>query len=164
MNWALITGAKRALVRAVSAELSSHGWSVTGEDALGMQANGPEALVKAAHKAAAGKLGGVIYCGDADYGDESALLAQAFAASLSEDQRGALVVSAAFTAEDHYSFMAPKQGLLTTTELLARAMAPLLRVNAVAPDFKRAPSPESIARAIRFLLENPAITGQTLFL
>jgi NAD(P)-dependent dehydrogenase (short-subunit alcohol dehydrogenase family) len=69
------------------------------------------------------------------------------------------------------------------TRILARALAPLIRVNAIAPGFvlqsdivpdeewqrliqriplKRAARTEELASALVFLLENEYITGQTI--
>jgi pteridine reductase len=76
-----------------------------------------------------------------------------------------------------------KQGLETLTRLMARSLAPKIRVNAVAPGLiLRAPemeeiewqrlvhrlplktggSPEAVLKAVRYLVENEYITGQTL--
>lgn len=116
------------------------------------------------------------------------LLTREFAEALPEDGRGAVVNFLDFKLAnpypDHFSYTLSKYALAGATELLARAMAPRVRVNAVAPgyvlpapgqadaDFQRlkddtplarGPTPEDIAGAVRFLLENEAVTGQTIY-
>jgi NAD(P)-dependent dehydrogenase (short-subunit alcohol dehydrogenase family) len=84
---------------------------------------------------------------------------------------------------DHLSYTLSKAALDAATTLLAQALAPSTRVCGLAPgvtllsgtmdaaEFQRAhrltplqrsSTPEDIARAVRFLLESPAITGTTL--
>jgi NAD(P)-dependent dehydrogenase (short-subunit alcohol dehydrogenase family) len=117
-----------------------------------------------------------------------ALLAREFAEALPEEARGSVVnfldFKLASPYPDHFSYTLSKYALAGATELLARALAPRVRVNAVAPgyvlpapgqaeaDFQRlhadtplhsGPNPEQIAHAVRFLLENDAITGQTIY-
>ncbi len=117
-----------------------------------------------------------------------ALLAREFAEALPEDARGAIVNFLDFKLAnpypDHFSYTLSKYALAGATELLARALAPRVRVNAVAPGyvlpapgqsqaaFQRlhadtplayGPTPEDVAHAARFLLENQAVTGQTLY-
>jgi pteridine reductase len=81
------------------------------------------------------------------------------------------------------SYSVSKAGLDALTKILARAFAPSVRVNAIAPGFvlqselvspdewnrlveriplKRPASTEEIASALEFLLKNEYITGQTL--
>lgn len=116
------------------------------------------------------------------------LLAREFAEALPEGARGALVnfldFKLASPYPDHFSYTLSKYALAGATELLARALAPRVRVNAVAPgyvlaapgqgeaDYQRlhadtpldyGPTPEDVAHAVRFLLENPAVTGQTIY-
>ena len=76
-----------------------------------------------------------------------------------------------------------KAGVETLTRLLARTLGPEIRVNAVAPGLilpaadqneaewarlvKRRPlqqpsSPEDMAKTVRFLIEAPTITGETI--
>lgn len=117
-----------------------------------------------------------------------ALLAREFAEALPEDERGAIVnfldFKLASPYPDHFSYTLSKYALAGATELLARALAPRVRVNAVAPGYilpapsqsdadykrlhddtplKRGPTPEDVAHATRFLLENEAVTGQTIY-
>lgn len=84
---------------------------------------------------------------------------------------------------DHFSYTLSKAALLSATTMLAQALAPRVRVCGVAPGvtlpsgdmderefaashrltpLQRSSTPEDIARAVRFLLESPAITGTTL--
>lgn len=116
------------------------------------------------------------------------LLARDFAGSLAEAARGVVVnfldFKLASPYPDHFSYTLSKYALAGATELLARALAPSVRVNAVAPgyvlpapdqseeDWKRlhadtplelGPTPEHVAHAVRFLIENDAITGQTIY-
>ena len=84
---------------------------------------------------------------------------------------------------DYFSYTLSKAALEAATVMLAQALAPLLRVVGVSPGvtmvsgpmteaqfvaahqltpLKRSSTPEDIARAVRFALESPAITGTTL--
>ncbi len=116
------------------------------------------------------------------------LLAREFAHALPANARGAVVnfldFKLASPYPDHFSYTLSKYALAGATELLARALAPGVRVNAVAPgyvlaapgqsdaDYQRlhrdtpldyGPTAEDIAHAVRFLIENPAVTGQTIY-
>jgi NAD(P)-dependent dehydrogenase (short-subunit alcohol dehydrogenase family) len=84
---------------------------------------------------------------------------------------------------DYLSYTLSKAALQAATTLLAQALAPRVRVCAVAPGvtllsgamsgsefeaahrmtpLQRSSSPQDVAHAVRFLLESPAITGSTL--
>ena len=84
---------------------------------------------------------------------------------------------------DYFSYTLSKAALAEATVMLAQALAPRLRINAVSPGVTlvsgpmneaefdaahrltpllRSSTPDDIARAVRFLLESPAITGHTL--
>ncbi len=84
---------------------------------------------------------------------------------------------------DHLSYTLSKAALQCATTLLAQALAPRLRVCGVAPGLtlgsdmidstrlaalqagtplQRGVAPEDVAATVRFLLENPAITGSTV--
>lgn len=116
------------------------------------------------------------------------LLAREFAEALPEDTRGAVVnfldFKLASPYPDHFSYTLSKYALAGATELLARALAPRVRVNAVAPGYvlaapgqsdadyrrlhddtplQRGPTPDDIGHAARFLIENEAVTGQTIY-
>jgi NAD(P)-dependent dehydrogenase (short-subunit alcohol dehydrogenase family) len=116
------------------------------------------------------------------------LLAREFAEALPDGERGVVVnfldFKLASPYPDHFSYTLSKYALAGATELLARALAPRVRVNAVAPgyvlaapgqsdaDYKRlhadtplarGPTPQDIAHAARFLIENAAVTGQTIY-
>lgn len=115
------------------------------------------------------------------------LLTKAFAEALAPDAAGAVVNFLDFKLAqpypDHFSYTLSKYALAGATELMARALAPRVRVNAVAPGFTlpapdqseadfarlhaqtplaRGVEPGDVAAAVLFLLEAPAITGQTL--
>jgi len=85
---------------------------------------------------------------------------------------------------DFFSYTCTKIGLAGATEMLAHALAPKVRVNAVAPGLtlpsgdqredefeavagenllRRRIEPDEIARAVDYLLTAPNVTGQTLF-
>ena len=113
------------------------------------------------------------------------LLAQDCAKKMTE---GGLIVNitdvGAQEAWSRYpSYTVSKAALESLTRILARALAPKLRVNAIAPGFvlqsdivsdeewqrlikriplKRAARSEELASALEFLLENEYITGQTI--
>jgi NAD(P)-dependent dehydrogenase (short-subunit alcohol dehydrogenase family) len=86
---------------------------------------------------------------------------------------------------DYFSYTIAKAALWSATQTMAQALAPKIRVNAIAPgpvlkhegqrrsDFerecgatllRRAVSADDVAGAIRFLLETPSITGQLIAL
>ena len=86
---------------------------------------------------------------------------------------------------DYFSYTIAKSALWTATQTLAQALAPRIRVNAIAPgpvlpsrnqseaDFaaecrstllKRVVSTDDVTAAVRFLLETPSITGQMITL
>ena len=104
-----------------------------------------------------------------------AMLAREFAEALPEGARGVVVNFLDFKLAnpypDHFSYTLSKYALAGATELLARALAPRVRVNAVAPgyvlpapgqaeaDFERlhddtplgiGPTPEHVAHAVAF--------------
>jgi len=84
---------------------------------------------------------------------------------------------------DYFSYSLSKAALEAATTMLALALAPTVRVAGVAPGvtlvsgpmdeatferahqltpLRRSSTPEDVARAVRFVLESPAITGTTL--
>ena len=84
---------------------------------------------------------------------------------------------------DYFSYTLSKAALQAATVILAQALAPRVRVCGVAPGLtlmsgpmnadefavahkmtplERSSTPDDIARAVRFLIESPAITGTTL--
>jgi len=118
-----------------------------------------------------------------------ALLTQAFAAQLPEQVRGLVVnmLDAKLNAlnADFLSYTVSKVGLAGFTELAARALAPRIRVNAIAPAVTLVSGPQSRANfaaahvlnplgigvdvahlvsALRYLVSTPTVTGQTLTL
>lgn len=117
------------------------------------------------------------------------LLARALAARLPEGQRG-LVVNLSDAKlrslnPDFFSYTVSKLALAGATELMARALAPRIRVNAIAPAVTLVSGPQSrenfaaahvlnplgvgvdvahLALALRYLLATPSVTGETLTL
>jgi NAD(P)-dependent dehydrogenase (short-subunit alcohol dehydrogenase family) len=116
-------------------------------------------------------------------------LAQAFAAALPAGQNGTVIniidQRVWRPTPEFFSYTLSKQGLWDATRLLAQALAPRIRVNAIGPgpvlksihqteaDFAReaaatplgrATSPDEIAAAVRFILDAPAMTGQMIAL
>ena len=116
------------------------------------------------------------------------LLTQSFAAALAGDRPGAVVniVDQRVTNPpiDQAAYTASKLALGSVTRVMARAFAPSVRVNAVAPGntlpadgyqeaqwqrladampLQRNSAPDDIAAAVAYLLSAPAVTGQTLF-
>lgn len=117
------------------------------------------------------------------------LLSQAFARALEPGGDGVIVniidQRVWNLTPDYVSYTVSKAGLWTVTQTLAQALAPHIRVNAVGPgptlananqsdaEFERESratplgrpvAPEEIARAVRFLFEASAMTGQMLAL
>lgn len=118
-----------------------------------------------------------------------ARLLQAFAATVPKGAR-ALSVSLldaklAQLNPDYFSYTTSKIAFAGVTELAARAFAPRLRVNAIAPSITLTSGPQNraefeavharnplgvgvdtadIARALAFLIATPSITGQTITL
>jgi hypothetical protein len=116
------------------------------------------------------------------------LLARALHEHLASSQRSGCVVNLLDQKlwnpnPDYFSYTLSKAALEAATTLLALALAPQLRVCGVAPGvtlasgpmddaafqaahrltpLQRSSTPDDIARAVRFLIESPAITGTTL--
>jgi NAD(P)-dependent dehydrogenase (short-subunit alcohol dehydrogenase family) len=116
-------------------------------------------------------------------------LVQAFSRTLPEGASGNVVnlvdQKVLRLNPDYFSYTIAKAALWTATQTMAQALAPRIRVNAVAPgpvlksrgqsqaDFEREwrstplgrpVAPEEVIAAIRFLLETPSITGQIVAL
>jgi NAD(P)-dependent dehydrogenase (short-subunit alcohol dehydrogenase family) len=115
------------------------------------------------------------------------VLAQAFAKQLPASAEGAIVNlldQAVWKLTPQFlSYTVSKSGLWTLTRTLAQALAPRIRVNGIGPGptlkaaqqspesyarqvdatlLKRAPTPEDIAQAVRYLLSAKAVTGQMI--
>ena len=116
-------------------------------------------------------------------------LTQAFAKALPEGLEGNVInlldQKVLRPDPEHFSYTIAKAALWTATQTMAQALAPRIRVNAIAPgpvlkglgqsqaDFERecratllqhAVGAEDVTAAIRFLLDTPSITGQIIAL
>ncbi|SRR6056297_2802569 len=116
-------------------------------------------------------------------------LAQAMARDLPESSSGSVIniidQRVWNLTPEFFSYTVSKAGLWSATRMLAQALAPRIRVNAIGPgpvlksvhqtaeDFERevdatllqrGVSPEEIAQAIRFILDAEAMTGQMVAL
>ncbi|MCS6986788.1 MAG: SDR family oxidoreductase [Sphingomonadaceae bacterium] len=116
-----------------------------------------------------------------------AQLTQAFARRLPQGAAGLIVnlsdAKLAFPNPDFFTYTVSKGGLAWLTELAARALAPSIRVNAIAPAvtlvsgaqsranfaqahvrnaLRRGVDVEHLAGALRYLVATPTVTGQTL--
>lgn len=115
------------------------------------------------------------------------LLAQAFAAALAPDRDG-LIVNIADQrvlrpTPQFFSYAVSKAGLWAATQMLAQALAPRIRVNAVAPGptlrsthqspeafaaessaviLGHGPAPEEIGAALAYLIDARSVTGQMI--
>jgi len=117
------------------------------------------------------------------------VLSQAFAGQLPGGQTGAIVNmldERVWKLTPYFlSYTVAKCGLWTLTQTLALALAPRIRVNGIGPGptlpsprqteaqfkaqwdsmpLKRGTTPAEICRAVRFILESPALTGQMIAL
>lgn len=115
-------------------------------------------------------------------------LSQAFAAHVGRERPGAIVNIADWRATrpgtDFMAYTLTKAALVTMTQSLALALAPNIRVNAIAPGAilpppdkdrayldqlaqaipaQRVGSPAEVARALLFLLESDFVTGELVF-
>jgi NAD(P)-dependent dehydrogenase (short-subunit alcohol dehydrogenase family) len=118
-----------------------------------------------------------------------ALLTRAFAAATPQGARGLVVnmldAKLASLNPDYFSYTVSKAGLAAATELAARAFAPAIRVNAIAPSITLVSGPQSrerfeavhaanplgvgvevedIARALRFIVATPSLSAQVITL
>lgn len=115
-------------------------------------------------------------------------LSRAFASHVRGERSGAIVNIADWRAvrpgPSHISYTLTKAGIVAMTQGLALALAPNIRVNAIAPGailpppgedeayldrlaeripLKRHGGPEEVARALLYLLEAEFVTGQVMF-
>ena len=116
-------------------------------------------------------------------------LARAFARTLPEGVTGNVVnlidQKVLRLNPDYFSYTIAKAALWTATQTMAQALAPRIRVNAVAPGpvlrsrgqseaefqrevggtlLQRQVEPDDVIAAIRFLLDTPSVTGQIIAL
>jgi NAD(P)-dependent dehydrogenase (short-subunit alcohol dehydrogenase family) len=114
---------------------------------------------------------------------------QAFAGALPDGVEGNVVnildQKVLRLTPDYFSYTIAKAALWSATQMMAQALAPKIRVNAIAPGpvlkhegqsqstferecgatpLQRAVSAEDVAGAVRFLIETPSITGQVIAL
>jgi NAD(P)-dependent dehydrogenase (short-subunit alcohol dehydrogenase family) len=119
----------------------------------------------------------------------SVFLAQAFLGHLPEGEEGNVIniidQRAWRPTPEFFSYTVSKAGLWTATRMLAQALAPRVRVNAIGPGpvlpsihqrveefeaekrstlLRRGTNPDEIAAAVRFILDAPAMTGQMIAL
>jgi NAD(P)-dependent dehydrogenase (short-subunit alcohol dehydrogenase family) len=117
------------------------------------------------------------------------VLMQEFARALPTEASGAIiniVDERVWNLTPHFvSYTLSKAGLWTLTQVMAMALAPRIRVNAIGPGptlpsprqsaeqfqrqqagvpLQRGATPEEIAAAVRFILTSPAMTGQMIAL
>ncbi|WP_051609202.1 SDR family oxidoreductase [Fodinicurvata fenggangensis] len=117
-----------------------------------------------------------------------ALLCQALVNQLPQDSQGCIInmldQRVAAPTGMFFTYTLSKCGLSDMTAMLARSLAPRVRVNAIAPgltlpsngqsqaQFREAqgktllgtgPGPDDIVRALVYLLDSPVVTGETLF-
>jgi NAD(P)-dependent dehydrogenase (short-subunit alcohol dehydrogenase family) len=115
------------------------------------------------------------------------VLSQAFARALPAEVEGCIVniidQRVRRPTPDFFSYTMSKAGLWTLTQILARALAPRIRVNGIAPGptlpsnhqsseefaaefkatlLKRPVTPEDIATAVRFVLQTKSVTGELI--
>lgn len=118
-----------------------------------------------------------------------ALLTQAFAAALPATANGLIVnlldAKLASLNPDYFSYTVSKAGLMAVTELAARALAPRIRVNGIAPAVTMVSGPQSrenfdaaprhnplgrgvtaddIAATLRYIVATPTLDSQVLTL
>ncbi len=116
-------------------------------------------------------------------------LSQAFARQLPDDEEGNIISIIDQRVwklnPKFFSYTTSKSGLWTATRTLAQALAPRIRVNAIGPGpalpsvrmdqaefdkqaaltlLGRGTSPEEISAAVKFILSQPALTGQMIAL
>jgi NAD(P)-dependent dehydrogenase (short-subunit alcohol dehydrogenase family) len=116
-------------------------------------------------------------------------LAQAFAKALPDDKTGNVInlIDQKVLRPDpgYFSYTIAKAALWTATQTMAQALAPRIRVNAIAPGpvlksegqsqaaferewqatlLQRAVDPADVTAAIHFLVDTPSITGQMIAL
>ena len=117
-----------------------------------------------------------------------AILAQSLADLLPDDREGLIVnmldEAVLRPGPTYFSYTVSKAALAAMTEMLAQALAPRIRVNAIAPGLilnsghpseeafrrahkntllRRGPGEESIVRALRYLVEATEVTGEVLY-
>jgi len=117
------------------------------------------------------------------------MLAQAFAAALPGTAAGNIIniidQRVWASTPEFFSYSLSKSALWTATRMLAQALGPRIRVNAIGPGpalrsshqkpeefdaeaastiLKRGTNPAEIASAVRFILDAPAMTGQMIAL
>lgn len=164
------------------------------------------ALIGQASQVAGGTLSGLVNSASVfDYDAPGAMDLAVFETAMAVNLRAPALLSEAFAAQaspardncivnmldmklwsmnpDFYSYTMSKAGLLAATDMMARAFAPAVRVNAIAPglllpsydqtqdEFERVASKNPLGRpialddvssALEFLMSNTSLTGQVI--
>lgn len=117
------------------------------------------------------------------------LLSQAFATTLPQNESGNIInvidQRVWKLTPQYFSYTIAKSALWTATKTLAQSLAPRIRVNAIGPGpvlqsvhqneeqfakqrrntlLEKGASTEDLTRAVRFILDSPALTGQMIAL
>ncbi|MBI1252459.1 MAG: SDR family oxidoreductase [Alphaproteobacteria bacterium] len=209
-GWGVVVQYRSSAIPAVELldELRKVGGEGAALEADLTNAKGLPALIEDADNAAGGRLVGLVNCAARfDHDDIHSMEPETFEAVMRVNALAPSLLAKAFAARtpgragcaivnfldfklanpypDHFSYTLSKYALEGATQLLARALAPGVRVNAVAPGYvlpapdqaqadferlhdslpplKRGVTMEDISGAVRYLLEAEALTGQTLF-
>ena len=179
---ALVTGGARRIGRVLVATAAQAGFDV----AIHVRSMDDEAEAAAGEVRAHGRKATILTC---DLRKESAplVLSQVFARRLPADREGLIVnlldQRVLHPAPEFFSYSLSKSALWDATRMLAQALAPRIRVNAIGPGpvlasihqdaaafdaearstlLGRPASPAQIGAALRYLIDATAVTGQMI--